>query len=241
MPYSSGGSGRSAPAMSSSNTGRARTVLLGIAAASVAGGCGAEGEVRLEMAHQTVMTRQSHVGAPEGATAIAPTDFGLKMLSAYLAEDVDPDSQNNVGAVARVWVNRDCPSDDGCTDADVGFSDLIDPTALNQTLAGEARPVAVGSYRYIRFDFCIGGATGANVRFATAGTAKPVELTYGGCGVTSLRAEPAIEVVEGSLVRVALDYDLDGGTLYAFDAGSCTVDAPCLSSLDLTPRVVIAP
>ncbi len=174
---------------------------------------------------------------PSGATPVTPTAFKMKIIQAYLVEDVDISSSNNVGKVQRIWVNPDCSSDNGCTDANVGLFDLIDPTAANAKLNSQNLDIDMGTYRYVRVEFCQGGASGNNVQYQVSG-GSVIDKTYGGCAVTSKKMEPALELKIGDNVTIALDYNLNDGELYSISAGDCTATAPCLSSIGLSPRIV---
>ncbi len=46
---------------------------------------------------------------------ITPSVVEMKLIALYLAEDVDPTSQNNIGKTEMVWLNPDCTSIDSCT------------------------------------------------------------------------------------------------------------------------------
>ncbi|HEY6876858.1 MAG TPA: hypothetical protein VI299_02520 [Polyangiales bacterium] len=175
-------------------------------------------------------------------TPIPATRFEMKILSAYLVEDVDPGSMDNVGQVQRVWVNPDCPSANGCRDSDVGFFDLTDPTEANQALNSQALEIETGTYRYVRVEFCVGGAQGNIVRYQTAAMPAPVEAPYGGCGVTSARMDPPVELKDGETITVALSYDLAKEPLYyaagSDHCGSIDTPTPCLGGVSLRPSIV---
>jgi hypothetical protein len=168
--------------------------------------------------------------------------FEMKILSVYLTEDVDPVSMNNTGRSERIWVNPRCPNANSCGDSNVDFFDLTDPTEANRQLNSQGLDIAAGSYRYVRVEFCVGGPQGKNVRYKTAGMAEPAEATYGGCGITSDRLEPAVEITNGSTVTIGLEYDLRAQPLYyAANGGSCPAldtPTPCLGGITLTPVVV---
>ncbi|MCX5743507.1 MAG: hypothetical protein NT062_13520 [Proteobacteria bacterium] len=197
--------------------------------------CG-DATVVLELEGATATARRRPADNPTGSQAVTPTAFAVKFVQAYVVEDVDPITMDNRGMVSRVWVHPDCPSDDGCADTDVSFVDLIDPVAANAAFASQARAIDVGTYRYVRFELCVGGPHGPNVRFE-AGGAPARELTYGGCGLTSAALDPPLELAVGDAVTVRLDYDLSSGILYATGDSSCTATQPCLSSLAFTPRL----
>jgi hypothetical protein len=221
------------------------TLAVSLAMLAIGTGCGGSGKAKIQLSKTTSggsSLRDRAMSAsdiPAGGTVEVPTVFQMKFLSAYLAEDVDS-NQNNVGNVQRVWVNPDCPSADGCTDAQVGYFDLIDPAAANTQLNSQthASEIDLGTYRYVRIDFCIGGATGNNVKYKTAAMSAETEVQYGGCGVTSAKLDPPLELKKGEDVTIRLDYDLTQGPLYSISGGSCTSTAPCLSGIQLSPAIV---
>jgi hypothetical protein len=174
--------------------------------------------------------------------AITATQFEMKILSAYISEDVDPTTMNNVGRSERIWVNPKCPDANGCRDSDVDYFDLSDPSQANLALNSQGLEIAAGSYRYVRVEFCIGGARGNIIRYKTASMPAALEATYGGCGVTSERLDPAVEVTDGSSIMIALEYDLSKEPLYWADGsttcGSLDTATPCIGGITLTPQVV---
>jgi len=173
---------------------------------------------------------------------IAAERFEMKILSAYLAEDVDPVTMSNSGRVERIWVNPDCPDANSCRDSDVGYFDLSEPAAANRALNSQGPEIAAGSFHYVRVEFCIGGPQGKTVRYKTAAMSEAVEAAYGGCGVTSERIEPAVEVGSNSAVTIALEYDLTTQPLYYAEGSpscpSADTQTPCLGGITLTPAVV---
>jgi hypothetical protein len=173
----------------------------------------------------------------DGLHALTPTKFEMKILQAYVVEDVDATTSNNVGKVSRIWVHEDCADPNNCKPADVSYFDLTDPTAANAALNSQARSVDAGTYRYVRLDFCVGSSETPNVRFSYGG--NEFEKTYGGCGVTSSALPSPVELRDGSSVTIQLSYDLTDGEIYYADSSStCTTSAPCLGSIDLVPSIV---
>jgi hypothetical protein len=189
-----------------------------------------------------VIETQADVTPAFAPMAIPAELFEMKILSVYLSEDVDPVSMNNTGRSERIWVNPACPDANSCRDSNVDYFDLTDPTAANRQLNSQGPEIEAGSYHYVRVEFCIGGPQGNTVRYKTAGMPEPTEASYGGCGVTSERLEPAVEVSSGSTVTIALEYDLKSQPLYyAQGGGSCqSIDTPtpCLGGITLTPTIV---
>lgn len=212
-------------------------------------GCAESGHANVQLsptpglAREVIVADGTRSDADSAFVAIPAELFEMKILSAYLAEDVDPATMNNVGRSERIWVNPKCPDADSCGDSDVDYFDLSDPTDANRKLNAQGPEIAVGEYHYVRVEFCRGGAQGNLLRYKTAGMAAPLEATYGGCGVTSERLEPAVSVKDGSTVMIALEYDLSSQPLYyATEGGSAcsSVDTPtpCIGAIRLTPKVI---
>lgn len=160
----------------------------------------------------------------QGLNERAPSTFGMKLLAVYLAEDVDPVTQNNIGRTQLIYLNPTCNEDIGHCELSPGtnpqdgqpymhfvtdFFDFASSSAeVNAAIAAQQRPIEATTYRYTRMEFCKaneGRAT--NVRWAADGAA-PNEFVYGGCGVTSAPMEPALTVGANDQVTVTLSYDL---------------------------------
>jgi len=173
-----------------------------------------------------------------GLTAVAPDKFEMRILGAYIVENVDPETSDNVGQASMVWLNEGCGEGiGGCKASDVDYFDLTDPTAANAALNSQGLPVTPGTYRYVRLEFCQGSADVPNVRY-TVGE-EEFEETYGGCGETSAELAEPIELAEGDSITIRLSYDLtDGEVYYAEGSDSCPPEAPCLGGIELEPSIV---
>lgn len=160
-----------------------------------------------------------------------PTKLGLKILNVY----VSPDEQGATSAPAGlVWVNEACPVTSSsseikektydydtagdCTDENVSsFFDLARSTEeVNAELNSQDRRILPGTYNYVQIGFCIGGAKTKNAQFQADGMTEPYEVQTGTCGISSVKADPAIVVGEGEAVTVSLTYDLTK-TIYRKD------------------------
>lgn len=175
---------------------------------------------------------------PSGLTCIDPTSFQMKILAAYVVEDVDAATQNNVGQVGMVWLNPKCSSINDCKPSMVDYLDLTNPTTFNAELNSQALSIAVGNYKYVRLEFCQGGADADNVKVTSSSTTK--EFKYGGCGVTSIALTSPIAVQEGQSITVNVSYNLKDGEVYwAAGGGSCTSPTDfCIGGIDLIPSIV---
>src|SRR4051794_31895323 len=69
-------------------------------------GCVGSASARLELANNTA-TPPAHAAA----LLADGTSLRLKLIAAYLAEDIDPLTQNNLGPSAMIWLNPECNGD----------------------------------------------------------------------------------------------------------------------------------
>jgi len=174
--------------------------------------------VHLQLSNDTASART--------IAAAGDTVLRLKLIAAYLAEDVDPVTMNNVGATEMIWLNPQCQGDiSGCNVS--GFAepaggpritdyfDLARPTAeVNAELNSQAAVITPGSYRYARIEMCkaYGAATvPADPTLMWRGPGMTAEQPFasGDCGRSSLAFDPPLELAEADSVIVTLGYDLD--------------------------------
>lgn len=199
----------------------------------------------------------------QGLNERAPTTFGMKLLAVYLAEDVDPLTQNNIGRTEMIYLNPVCGENIGTCELGPGtnphdgvayqafVTDFFDFAAssaeVNAAIAAQQRAVTPGSYRFTRMEFCKDNPGHvANVRWAVDDGA-PREFVYGGCGVTSAPLANPLEVTGQDSVVVTLSYDLaqsvsdmdSTGRVTGFDCNGVS----CLTMPTFVPssRVVTAP
>jgi hypothetical protein len=193
--------------------------MSAIIAALAAAGCEGGATARLALANQTTAP------AGRGQAVLADgTSLRLKLIAVYLAEDIDPVTQNNVGATEMIWLNPQCEDDISGCNVD-GFAqpagpritdyfDLARPTAeVNAELNSQGASVTPGTYRYARVELCkaYGGqqmATVPTMMWAGPGMASEQPFTSGDCGRTSLPFDPPLELATGDAVEVTLGYDL---------------------------------
>jgi hypothetical protein len=163
-----------------------------------------------------------------------PSIYGMKLMNVI----VSPDEQGAQSAPAGlIWANPDCaiktsqteidekeyeydsPSD--CTDDQVdSFFELARPTEeVNAELNSQPYKILPGTYHYVQLGFCEDSAKSRNGRFQADGMSEPYETILGGCGLSSLRADPPIVVTEGQSIIVSLTYDLTN-TVYIGHEGS---------------------
>ena len=152
------------------------------------------------------------------------TSLRLKMIAAYLTEDVDPVSMDNLGKSEMIWINPQCGGDISTCNVD-GFAlpagpritDYFDLARsndqINAELSSQDLPVAPGTYRYARLALCKAfGASQATVptmMWKGRDMTSEQPFTSGDCGRTSLAFDPPLVVAAGDAVAITLGYDLD--------------------------------
>jgi len=210
--------------------------------------CTSGATVRLELANHT----------PSFGPAVLAdgTSLRLRLIAAYLAEDVDPVSQDNAGQTSMVWLNPQCADDiSGCNVS--GFAnpaggprvtdyfDLARPTAeVNAELNSQDTAVAPGTYRYARVEMCkaFGGETlpsEPTLMWAGPGMDSEQPFTSADCGRTSLPFDPPLVLADTDAVRVELGYDLARAVVAgAPGSSSCAIagDPRCFQAcVDTSP------
>ncbi len=188
-----------------------------VLAVLTAAGCD-EASVRLALDNQT-STR-----APRAGLLADGTSLRLKMLAVYLAEDVDPVTQDNAGNVEMVWLNPQCGGDVSRCNIDgfaepagprvTSYFDLARPTAeVNAELSSQGAAVTPGSYQYVRVEMCKASGqtqpTAPTMMWSGPGMTTEQPFSSGDCGRTSLRFDPPLDLAAGDSVEVSLGYDLD--------------------------------
>jgi hypothetical protein len=192
---------------------------LGTAALSVAlSACTGSASAHLELANQTVGT------SARAAQLLADgTSLRLKLIAAYLAEDVDPVTSNNIGSTQMIWLNPECQDDiSACNVAGVSgagprvtqYFDLSRSTSeVNAELNSQDAPIEPGTYRYARVELCKlspGEAAPSVPTLMWKGPGMATEQAFasGDCGRTSLPFDPPLAIAAGESVAVSLGYDL---------------------------------
>jgi len=201
------------------------TVAATIAALSLCTGCHpGTATARLQLDNRSASPATLGF-RPGGAPLLADgTSLRIKLIAAYIARDVDPVSQNNVGETSMIWLNPECGGDiSGCTveglDWQAGprvtryFDFARGTAAVNADLNSQDQEVKAGTYRYARVEFCKSSSTSVppavpNVLWKGPGMAAEAPLATLDCGRTSLPFDPPLELGEGDTVEVTLGYDL---------------------------------
>jgi hypothetical protein len=236
--------------------------FLGVAVVVAGGftlsGCGQDdaGEATVSLAFKntaaSLLARTAR--ATTLATSAAPSAFSMKLIAAYVTEDIDPDTQNNVGTTAIFYLNEQCEDDIMHCDIEGGtaedgnpmdkvvttFFDLSSPEAVNTELNSQGRGVSAGTYKYARLEFC---------KYAT-GTDPNIKWSYGSlgeqtfrrtmCSVNSAVMDPPLELAEGDTATITLEYDLASAVQVGADASgdTCTgtdADKTCFTMPTFTP------
>jgi len=183
----------------------------------VAGCSGAS--VHFELSNDTAAARTT-------AAATGDSVLKLKLIAAYLAEDVDPVTMNNIGGTEMIWLNPQCDGDisncnvSGFAEPAGGprvtdYFDLARPSAeVNAELNSQGLTISPGSYKYARIEMCkaFGGETvptDPSLMWRGPGMAGEQAFASGDCGRTSLAFDPPLDLATGDSVMVTLGYDLD--------------------------------
>ncbi len=176
--------------------------------------CTSASSVRLELVNQTAAPQ------PRAAAVLADgTSLRLKVIAAYLAEDVDPVTQDNIGRSAMIWLNPECADDTRGKKLPAGprlmhYFDLARPTAeVNAQLEARDLPIEPATYRYAQIELC--GPDGDQTQTAVPtlmwrgpGMTAEESFVSTDCARTSLPFDPPMVVDAGDAVTVSLGYDL---------------------------------
>ena len=177
-------------------------------------------DAKFQLANQTPSARTASAGVLGDGTSLR-----LKLIAAYLVEDVDPVTMNNIGDSEMIWINPQCGGDisncnvDGMVlPAGPRITDYFDfsrsTDEVNAELNSENASVSPGSYRYARIELCkaLGGQSQATVptmMWKGRDMAAEQAFTSGDCGRTSLAFDPPLVLAAGDAVAITLGYDLD--------------------------------
>lgn len=161
----------------------------------------------------------------QALSVFAATTFKMKLLAAYLAEDLDENGAN-IGLSSMIYVNPECNNDLRHCDVSTGdagggeavenivetFFDFSPGVDVNAALGAQALEVAVGTYKYSRLEFCKQNEENvANVIWGGAfgeDTVPPTEFERNACTYASAEMNPPLEVAEGDNIAVTLACDL---------------------------------
>lgn len=163
------------------------------------------------------------------ATFVAFSRLDLKLVAVYLAEDVDPQTQDNIGQTAMIYLNPECAGDiSGCGPASTyahqvtTFFDFAQPSAaVNAALNAQQNAIEPATYRYARMEFCkYGPGEEPNLRWQVPGMSAPATGLFNTCGVTSQPFATPLTLKDGDTVVVELAYDLSQAAMVGTAGGS---------------------
>lgn len=194
------------------------------------------------------------------AVSSSPTVFKLKLLGAYIAEDVDPNTQNNVGQVSMFYRNPQCVSEDlmrcnvnpGTAEDGLPWTDIVTDffdfgqgtDAVNVALNAQNLSITPGIYRYVRLDFCKGDTNGhPNAAWAGGMVNNETLFSTSMCGVTSVEMNPPLIVEDGDSVTIQLSYDYSnsiqtGADAQGWNCVGADANKTCFSIPDFVPSVI---
>lgn len=212
-------------------------LFTAVALALLLSACGGKGTAKLQFSNGARLQ--------ESLALTAADSFQMKTIAAYLAEDIDPTTQNNIGKTSMFWLNSDCADDiTSCTTDPssnsgkdeqgstwrhtvTSFFDFSNVATVNATLNSQGREIETGTYKYVRLEFCKWQGTDPaynNIRWSSSlvSSGATQSFSQSSCNVTAA-ISPPIEVKNGDTVTVTLAYSL-AGTLLASGgstAGNC--------------------
>lgn len=152
----------------------------------------------------------------------APTVFGMKLIAAYVTEDIDPADQSNKGTTSMIYLNNECEEDIMHCDISAGTAEDTAPidkiittyfdfaqtsAKVNADLNAQARTITAGTYKYARLEFCkFNTGNAKNIKWAAMSVPER-EFQRNLCTVNSVEISPPIEAKVGSSITINLSYD----------------------------------
>lgn len=151
------------------------------------------------------------------------TAFKMKLIAAYVTENIDSSTGENVGLTSMIYLNPGCNEDIMHCDISAGtaedgqsysnivttFFNFLTPTAANIALNAESRGIELGTYRYARLEFCkTNSASADNVLWND--TTGNVSYRHDQCAVNSAAFSSPVTVKDGDSLTFTLSYDLSG-------------------------------
>jgi hypothetical protein len=217
-------------------------------------GCGGASGVTLRFSNGLGVASQGLARAQQGLNERAPTTYGAKLLAVYLAVDVDPVTQNNLGETEMIYLNPACGGDISHCELSPGVNALdgqpythfvtdyfdfaADTASVNAAINAQQNQVPVGTYRYARMEFCKGNQGQVPTFEWAADGAAPTEVVFGACGVTSAVFDPPLDVTAGANLAVTLGYDLSR-TVSDTAPGAQPTGVSCVGQTCFSPPVFV--
>ena len=199
--------------------------------------CGKDGTVSLQFLNSTARS-VTHTTDALRATESAPTEFKMKLIAAYLAADIDPDTGTNIGETQMIYLNPNCTNISACdisggtvdgnviTDIITTYFDFgLSSSEVNANLNAQGRSVAVGTYKYVRIEFCKANTENAeNIQWAGGSASGTQSFQRNSCTVNSNEMNPPLVLAEGATATVSLTYDMSTSVQVGADAAgdNCT-------------------
>lgn len=197
---------------------KAQLVLSALACATLAA-CG----------NDDATARLAFAESPANALTYAPTNFKMKLIAAYLTEDIDRSPGglgSNIGVTSRFYEHPACAGDLMHCDISPGagedgrpidhivdtYFDFSPGADVNGALNAQSNPVEATTYRFVRLEFCKYNAGGANnVQWGGSfdgDTVTNAEFRSNACGADSAELVPPLTVTAGDTAVVTLSYSL---------------------------------
>jgi hypothetical protein len=219
-----------------------RALTAACAFASLAA-CGSAGEATVNLQFERTATSElarSARAVPLAVVSDAPTQFSMKLIAAYITEDIDAVTQSNTGTTSILYLNPDCQDDIKHCDIDGGtaedgspidkivstFFDLSSTASANTALNEQERSVTAGTYKYARLEFCkYTTGTSDNIKWAHGSTGEQT-FRRTQCAVNSAEMATPLVLTSGSSATVTLSYDLSSAVQVGAEAvgDDCTGD-----------------
>jgi hypothetical protein len=165
---------------------------------------------------------QKPLGGLSSLMAAAPTEFKMMLIAAYITEDINATTQNNVGQTAMVYLNPDCADDimhcdisAGTAEDGAAYSHIVTSffdfggtsATVNAALNSQGKTIAAGTYKYARLEFCKVNTGNANNIKWNDGTVGEQSFKRNQCTVNSSAFTTPISVTSSSTVTITLTYD----------------------------------
>jgi hypothetical protein len=203
-----------------------RPILFALALFTLSA-CGktGSGSAKLQFRDTTNALMNAHLDSASIAPSDDATAFKMKLIAAYLAEDINPTTQNNVGVTSMFYLNPECGDDITHCDTDGSVNggraedgnpwahivdelfDFSDVPSVNNALNSQSRSIEATTYRYVRLEFCKYSPTTHNISWTYGGTTNT--FAQSSCNVTA--AIPGgLTVNDGDSVTINLAYSLAG-------------------------------
>lgn len=225
------------------------------------------GTIVLQFSDENVLNASSSLGR-EGFVSSAESaggtvNFGMKFIAAYLAEDIDPETQENVGQTFIAFLNEQCNDNimncdisDGIDEMNEPYENIVtdffnftDLEAVNEAVNEQHQEFTEGTYRYARMEFCKTNSASANniewsyVNESLGIDTGTVQFIMNNCATADLLEEEATLTASDSATYV-VQYDLSHSITVGPEAtgDSCTGEGSrkaCFSVPDFRSYVIL--